>query len=76
MAVFDEVVGALQPTLRSVAPFLLTRLLLRAGIFEKESLSVSEFQAVLPTIEAGLREVLPPNEIDAVLSRVRTVLGR
>lgn len=71
---FDEVVAALQPTLRSVAPFVLARLLLRAGIFEKETLRLAELQAALPTIEAGLAEVLPPNDLAPTMNRVRAVV--
>lgn len=71
---FDVVVRALEPSLRSVAPFVLTRLLLRAAIFDRDSLTASELNRALPILEAGLAEVLAPSELQAALNRIHVAL--
>lgn len=75
-SLFDDVVAALQPTFRSVAPFILTRLLLRARIFDRAGMSVAELQRVMPILEAGFQESLTPAEFDSAMSRVRAVVQR
>ncbi|MDF1506462.1 hypothetical protein, partial [Roseisolibacter sp. H3M3-2] len=61
---FDALVTAVAPMLgRSVAPFTLSRLLLRARVFERDALTVAQLRAALPTIEAGLAELLTPAEL-------------
>ena len=76
MTLFDDLVSALQPTLRSVAPFILTRLLLRAGVFDREAMTTAELQHALPALEAGLLESLGPGDYASVIERVRDVLRR
>ena len=51
-----------------------TRRRLRAGIFDRAAMSISEFQAALPTIEAGLAEALGPSELSAIMRRVHDVV--
>lgn len=75
-SLYDELVSALEPTLRSVAPFILTRLLLRAAIFDRPGMSAADFRRALPVVDAGLRESLSANEHSAVTDRVRRVLER
>lgn len=75
-SLFDDVVAALEPTFRSVAPFILIRLLLRARIFDRDVMSVAELQRVLPILEAGLAESLTPTEFASTMSRVKAVLKR
>jgi hypothetical protein len=74
VTLFDELVAALQPTMRSVAPFILTRLLLRAGVFDRAAMTVAELQRALPVIEAGLRESLAPGDLASTLDRIRDVV--
>jgi hypothetical protein len=76
VTLFDELVAALQPTMRSVAPFILTRLLLRAGIFDRATMTVEEFRNVFPVIEAGLRESMAPGDLAATLDRINDVVRR
>ena len=76
MTLFDDLVTALEPTMRSVAPFLLTRLLLRAGIFDRATMTVEEFRRVLPVIEAGLRESMAPGDLAPTLDRIDAVMRR
>jgi hypothetical protein len=76
VTLFDDLVSAIEPTLRSVAPFILTRLLLRAGIFDRAEMTVTEFRRVLPTVEAGLRESLSPGDLASVVGRIGEVVAR
>jgi hypothetical protein len=76
VTLFDDLVLAIQPTLHSVAPFILTRLLLRVGIFDRAEMTVAEFRRVLPTVEAGLRESLSPADLASVVERIREVTER
>jgi hypothetical protein len=76
VTLFDELVSALQPALRSVAPFILTRLLLRAGVLDRAVMTPAEFRNVLPVVEAGLRESLGADDFASVAARIREVLGR
>jgi len=76
VTLFDDLVSALQPTLRSVAPFILTRLLLRAGVFDRSAISVAELRQALPALETGLRDSLGPSDYAPVIERVRDVLRR
>ena len=74
--VFEEVVATMEPTLKSVAPFVLRRLLLRAGVLNRTTMSTTEFRNAMPVIEAGLRESLKPNELIEVMTRLNTLLER
>lgn len=76
MTLFDELVTALQPTLRSVAPFILTRLLLRAGVYDRDTMTVDELRRALPIVSAGLRESLGPGELAVTLERLHDVVRR
>lgn len=76
MTLFDELVAALQPTMRSVAPFILTRLLLRAGVIDRATMTVDEFRSVFPIVEAGLRESMAPGDLAAALGRIDDVMRR
>lgn len=67
---------ALEPTFRSVAPFILTRLLLRARIFDRALMSLPDLQRAMPVLEAGLAESLSPTEFASTLIRVKEVLQR
>ena len=71
---FDAVVAILEPTLRSVAPFTLSRLLLRARIYDRESMTTEEFERSLPFIERGLGEVVTPNELASITRQIRRLL--
>lgn len=73
---FDEVVAALEPTFHSVAPFILTRLLLRARIFDRAGMGVADLQRALPVLEAGLAESVTPAEAASSMRRVKEVLAR
>lgn len=75
-SLFDEVAKALEPTFRSVAPFVLTRLLLRARIFDRAGMGVADLQGALPVLEAGLAESLTPAEAASSMRRVKDVLLR
>ena len=76
MTLFDDLVAVIQPTLRSVAPFILTRLLLRAGVFDRDAMSVAELRRALPTLEGGLRESLGPADVAPVILAIREVAAR
>lgn len=76
MTLFDELVVALQPTMRSVAPFILTRLLLRAGVIDRDTMTVDEFRRALPIVTAGLSESLGPGELAYTLQRLDEVVRR
>ena len=76
ISLFDDVVAALEPQLRSVAPFLLTRLLLRAGILDRAAMTLPDFEQARPIVEAGLREALSPGELRDVIARIDAVLRR
>lgn len=73
---FDDLVAALEPTLRSVAPFMLTRLLLRAGIFDRTTMTLSDFERGRRVIETGMREALSPGEFQVVEARMEAVVQR
>ena len=74
---FDQLVAVLEPTFRSVAPFILTRLLLRARVFDRAAMSVAELQRALPILEGGLAESsLTPSQLAAILSGVNAVVRR
>lgn len=73
---FGEVVAALEPTVHSVAPFILTRLLLRARIFDRAGMGVEDLQRALPVLEAGLAESLTPAETASCVRRVKEVVLR
>ena len=76
MTLFDELVAALQPTMRSVAPFILTRLLLRAGVIDRDTMTVEEFRGALPIVTAGLSESLGAGELASTLQRLNEVVRR
>lgn len=76
MTLFDELVVALQPTMRSVAPFILTRLLLRAGVYDRDTMTVEEFRRALPVVGAGLSESLGPGELASTMQRLHDVIRR
>lgn len=76
LPLFDDLVAALEPTVRSVAPFMLTRLLLRAGIFDRGVMTLPEFERGRSVVEAGLREALSPEEFRVVVTRMEAVLER
>jgi hypothetical protein len=76
VTLFDDLVSAIEPTLRSVAPFILTRLLLRAGILDRRAMTVAEFRRVMPTVEAGLRESLNSGDVSFVVGRILEVVNR
>ena len=71
---FDALVGALTPILRSVAPFTLSRLLFRAGIVNRQTMTTGEFEAAIPTVEKGLGEMLKPQELHVAMESLREVL--
>jgi hypothetical protein len=73
--VFTTAVGILRPVLGSVAPFTLTRLLLRARVFERETMTLAELERALPKVEEGLGEVLSPADRDGVSAQLRRLLG-
>lgn len=75
-SVFDEAVTALEPTFKSVAPFILTRLLLRARIFDRATMSAADLARALPVVEAGLAESLTAAELTSNVSRIKAVLER
>jgi hypothetical protein len=71
---FDEVVAAsgLSPV---IAPFTLTRLLLRAGVRE-DGLGPTGLSQALTEIEDGLRVYLKPEQLEAAMARLRELAGR
>ena len=72
---FDAMVAAVAPMLgRSVAPFTLSRLLIRARLFERDALTVAQLRAAMPTIEAGLAELLTPAELREAQRALSTVV--
>ena len=73
---FDALVGALTPILRSVAPFTLSRLLFRAGVVDRQMMTTAEFSAALPTVEKGLGEMLKPQELSVAMESIREVVQR
>lgn len=52
---------------RAVAPFTLSRLLLRARVFNPRAVTVAQLREALPHLEAGLGEFLPPAELRQVV---------
>lgn len=71
---FDEVVSAsgLSPV---IAPFTITRLLLRAGVNEGE-LDPGLLARALDELQAGLAVYLKPEQLDAAMTRLRELAGR
>lgn len=73
--VFTAAVGILTPVLGSVAPFTLTRLLLRARVFNRDTMTLAELERALPAVEQGLGEVLSRADHLSVSTRLRRLLG-
>ncbi len=67
-SLFDEVVSAsgLTPV---IAPFTISRLLLRAGV--RSDLDRDGLARALDEIERGLRVYLPDDEVAAAMDRIR-----
>ena len=70
----EEVVQAsgLSPLL---APFTVTRLLIKAGVNPKR-LDGSGIAKALPVLESGLAAFLPPDEFDSAVTRLRRLAER
>ena len=74
---FEEIVGVAARYLgRSVAPFTVSRLLIRAGIFDREALSVADARRALPHLRAGLGEFLTAEELQATIDQMTAVISR
>lgn len=68
---FDRVVAASRLS-RAIAPFTITRLLVRAGVVPSE-LTREDLVAALPTLGEGLAVYLPPEEVDAALRDIEAL---
>jgi hypothetical protein len=73
--VFVTAVSILTPMLGSVAPFTLSRLLLRARVYDRETMTLTELERALPKVEEGLAEVLNPADRARVSAQLRRLLG-
>jgi hypothetical protein len=73
--VFTAAVSILTPVLGSVAPFTLTRLLLRARVFDRDTMTLAELERALPAVEQGLDEVLNRADHRGVSAKLRRLLG-
>ena len=69
MSLFDQIVEA-SGLNEVVAPFTVSRLLLRADV-QPESVSRDGLERALPELESGLRVYLTEGEADAALARLR-----
>jgi hypothetical protein len=68
-ALFDDVVAA-SGLNELVAPFTVSRLLLRADV-QPDDLDADGLTRALPEIERGIRPYLTDPEVDAAMSRLR-----
>ena len=65
MTLFDEAVAASRLS-KLLAPFTLTRLLIKAG-FSPQNVTRSELRQALPVIREGLAVYLTPPELEAAM---------
>jgi hypothetical protein len=70
-SLFDEVVAA-SGLNELVAPFTVSRLLLRADI-QPDSLDPEALDRALPELERGIRPYLTAAEVDAAMGRLRAL---
>lgn len=67
---FDELVARsrLSP---AVAPFTLSRLLLRAWVMDRDTMTAEDLLRALPHLEDGLRDYLDADALAAVMDDIR-----
>ncbi len=70
-SLFDEVVAA-SGLNELVAPFTVSRLLLRADV-QPDSLDAEMLNHALPELERGIRPYLTDAEVDAAMGRLRAL---
>jgi hypothetical protein len=58
----------------SVGPFTIRRLMFRAGIFSADNFAPADVQRALPMIDAELREILSPQELEAARRELAALL--
>ncbi|HWH04951.1 MAG TPA: hypothetical protein VNT23_00780 [Gaiellaceae bacterium] len=70
---FDEIIAAsgLAPL---VAPFTITRLLIKAGVTPAR-VDAAGLQKALPELERGLAVYLAPEQLEEALARLRDLAG-
>lgn len=72
-SLFDEVIAASRLT-PLIAPFTITRLLVRADVVPRE-LTRDDLARALPTLEEGLRVYLDEDELAEALTELRALAG-
>lgn len=76
-SLFAEMVAVASRTLSaSVAPFTMSRLLLRARVLDRDAMTPAQALDALPTVEAGLAEFLTPAELRTTMAELREVIAR
>ena len=77
MGLFTEMVDIASRSLgRGVAPFTMTRLMLRAKVYDRDAMTVGDARRAMREIEQGLGEFLTPAELKETMRRMHELLER
>jgi hypothetical protein len=74
MSLFDDIVAA-SGLNEVVAPFTVSRLLVRADVPQPEQVSRDDLTRALPELERGIRVYLEKGEADDAIARLRALAG-
>ncbi len=74
MSLFDDIVAA-SGLSDVVAPFTVSRLLVRADVARPEQVTRDDLTRALPELERGIRVYLADGEADAAVARLRGLAG-
>jgi hypothetical protein len=72
VSLFDDIVAA-SGLNEVVAPFTVSRLLVRADVAQPEEVSREDLARALPELERGIRVYLEGHEADDAIARVRAL---
>ncbi len=74
MSLFDDIVAA-SGLNEVVAPFTVSRLLVRAEVAQPEEVTPADLSRALPELERGIRVYLEGGEAEAAVARLRALAG-